>query len=106
MDALPLLSVRVDITAGTATVVLSGDLDLMTCPLLAARLAEIAAREPHRLVFDLARVGFIDCASMRIIIDSARFLPRGQRPVIRRPSAPVRRVLDLTGWRADCEIVS
>lgn len=67
-------------------------------------MAQVRESAPQRLVFDLAGVGFIDCAAARLITGTGRFLPRGQRPVIRRPGPLVRRVLELTGLDAHCEI--
>ena len=54
------LSVKPDLTAGTATMVISGELDLLSTPSLAEHLDQILAGQPRRLVFDLARVSFID----------------------------------------------
>jgi hypothetical protein len=59
---------------------------------------------PERLVLDLTRTCFLDCGSARMIVAAGRSLPAGQRPVIRRPSPGVRRILELTGLDADCEI--
>lgn len=101
----PHFAVEVHLLDGTATVILSGDLDLASRPLLTRRLAEILAAEPHRLVFDLARVGFLDCGTARLIVCSARRLPDHPRPVIRHPAPLVRRVLVLTGLAARCEVL-
>jgi anti-anti-sigma factor len=95
--------IEVAVSAGTATIVISGELDAATTPLLACRLAQILADGPQRLVFDMAGVGFIDCAAARLIVGTSRFLPAGRRPVIRRPSPAVRRMLELTGLAAHCE---
>lgn len=84
---------------------LCGDLDLASRPLLTGRLAQILAGEPRRLVFDLARVGFLDCGTARLIVCSARHLPGHERPVIRSPAALVRRILALTGLDAHCEVL-
>lgn len=91
-------------TGGTATVVISGELDLASTPSLAARLSQILVDEPQRLVFDMTRVSFIDCATARLIAGTVRSLPHGQRPVIRSPGPLVRRVLELTGLDGQCEI--
>jgi anti-anti-sigma factor len=91
-------------TAGTATVVISGEADLAIMPLLSRRLAQILAAGPQRLIFDLAGVGFIDCAATRLIISTGRHLPGGRQPVIRDPSPAARRVLELTGLDARCEV--
>ena len=98
------LSVRPELAAGTATVVISGELDLLAAPSLAAHLEQILSGRPQRLVLDLARVTFIDCAAARVIAGTEGSLPRGQRPVIRRPSPLVRRVFELTGLDGQCEL--
>jgi anti-anti-sigma factor len=98
------LSVRPDLTAGTATVVISGELDLLSTPSLAEHLDQILASSPRRLVFDMSRVGFIDCAAARLIAGTEASLPGDQRPVLRRPAPEVRRVFELTGLDARCEM--
>ena len=45
------------VSAGTATIVIRGELDAATAPLLARRLIQILADGPQRLVFDMAGVG-------------------------------------------------
>ncbi len=91
------LTVDVRMTGGTATVVISGELDLASSPSLAAQLARLLADSPQRLVLDMSRVGFIDVAAARLIASTAQSLPEGRRPVIRSASPLVRRVLELTG---------
>ena len=83
--------------------VVTGDLDLITRPVLVERLSAVLDARPRRLVLDLAGAGFMDCGSARVVASAARFLPEG-RLIIRRPSPMVRRVLELTGYAADCEI--
>jgi anti-anti-sigma factor len=89
---------------GTATVVISGELDLVAMPALRAHLAAILRVPPRRLIVDLSGTRFIDCGSARLIARAGRSLPPGQLPVIRRPSPFVRRVFQLTGLDALCEI--
>ncbi|HZI75238.1 MAG TPA: STAS domain-containing protein, partial [Gemmatimonadales bacterium] len=91
-------------TAGTATLVISGELDVTTTPLLSRQLAQILECRPQRLVFDMSGVDFIDCAAIRLIALTGRFLPEGRRPVIRSPSPAARRLLELTGLAAHCEV--
>lgn len=95
------LAIEVTVSAATATVVIRGELDMVTMPRLARRLALVLADGPQRLVLDLADVTYIDCASARLITGTGRHLPAGVRPAIRLPSMVVRRVLALTGL-ADC----
>jgi anti-anti-sigma factor len=98
------VSVQAVMAPDLVTVVVSGDLDAVTMSVVAARLAEVVTYRPRRLVFDLAQVGFIDCAATRLITSSGAILPDGGRPVLRRPSAAVRRLLDLTDLGAGCEV--
>jgi anti-anti-sigma factor len=90
--------------AGTTTVVISGELDLTVMPPLAEQLARVLAGNPQQLIFDMARVGFIDCASARLIAGTGHSLPDGRRPVIRSPSPAARRVLELTGLDTCCQV--
>jgi anti-anti-sigma regulatory factor len=46
----------------------------------------------------------MDCGSARVIAAAARSRPAGRRLVIRSPGPGVRRILELTGVDADCEI--
>ncbi len=87
-----------------ATIVVRGELDLVTMPFLADQLALVSRDKPGRLVFDLAGTGFMDCGSARLIAGAGEWLPEGRRPVIRRPGPAVRRILELTGLDARCEI--
>jgi anti-anti-sigma factor len=100
----PPLAVEVDMTTETAIVVIRGELDLTTTPLLCRHLARIRDARSRRLVVDMSGVDFIDCAAARLIAGTGRFLPEGRRPVIRRPSPIVRRLLELTGLAAQCEV--
>jgi anti-anti-sigma factor len=89
---------------GTTTVLISGELDLVTMPFLCEELSAILRGRPRRLIVDLSRTEFIDCGCARLIADIGRMLPAGQRPVIRGPRPGVRRVFQLTGLDAYCEI--
>jgi len=98
------VTIEVEACPGTTTIVVRGELDLATMPFLAAQLARAARDEPGRLVFDLSGTHFMDCGSARLITTAGQWLPDGGRPVIRRPRPGVRRVLELTGLDAHCEI--
>jgi anti-anti-sigma factor len=97
-------AVEARIIQGTAIVVLSGESDIVVAPVLAERLTQILASRPRQLIFDMARVTFIDCATARLITLAGQSPALGGRVLIRQPSAVVRRVLDVTrlvGW---CDI--
>jgi anti-anti-sigma factor len=89
---------------GVTTIVVKGELDLVTMPYLAAQLALAIRDRPGRLIFDLSGTHFMDCGSARLIAGAGQWLPGGGRPVIRRPGPGVRRILELTGLDAHCEI--
>jgi anti-anti-sigma factor len=89
---------------GAITVVLSGDLDIGNRCWLAEHLAETTGQQPRQLVVDMDRVGFADCAAVRLIVATGRSLPAGSRPVISRPRPLVRRVLQVTGLDALCDL--
>jgi len=88
---------------GTTILVLAGDLDLTTVPALTWDLEQALARQPRRLVLDLARVTFVDVAAARLLAGATRPLPAAGPPVLRRASPEARRVLALTGLDSLCE---
>lgn len=101
MDAPPLLEGRlgIDVRRGPEEVVLvvSGELDLATVPLLAAAMAGVLREgaRPH-VVLDLAGLDFMDAAGLGCITRTERRLStRGGALVVRGPSPPARRLLEL-----------
>ena len=98
------VTIEVEARPGVTTIVVKGELDLVTVPYLATRLTLALRDRPGQLVFDLSGTHFMDCGSARLIAGAGHRLPGGGRPVIRRPGPGVRRVLELTGLDAHCEI--
>ena len=98
------LSVTTSMSAGIATVILTGELDLAITPALSGHLARVLDNKPRQLIFDMAGVGFLDCAAARLIVSTGGFLRDGQQPVIRCPSYAARRILSLTGLDDYCKI--
>src|SRR5438046_970253 len=98
------VTIEVEARPEVTTIVVKGELDLVTMPYLAAQLALATRDRPSRLVFDLAGTHFVDCGSARLIATSGHWLPGSPRPVIRRPGPGVRRILELTGLGALCEL--
>ena len=98
------VTIEVETRPGVTTIAVKGELDLVTMPYLAARLALAIRDRPGRLVFDLSGTHFMDCGSARLIVGAGQRLPGGGRPVIRRPGPGVLRVFELTGLDAHCEI--
>jgi len=90
---------------GTATIVITGELDLCAAPALGRLLLDVLAQGPERLVLDLAGVTFIDCAAARELVAASRALPGARHAVIRRMSRPASRLLRLTGMLSYFRIV-
>jgi anti-anti-sigma factor len=97
-------AIEATFSEGTATIVISGELDLLTMAFLDEQLTLIIRRRPRRLVFDLARAGFVDCGSARLIASAGQWMPDGRRPLIRQARPIVRRVFELSGLADLCEL--
>ncbi len=102
----PSFGVRAAVHQGTATIVLSGELDLIAVPVLSRQLSAALAGAPRLLVFDLAEVTFIDCAVGRLIAQAGWCLPAGRKPVVSGLAPPVRRLFALTGFAACVDLRS
>jgi len=79
-------------------VVLSGEADATTVPLLREVLAEQLAAGARLLTVDASGLSFLDSASIRVLVLAARAL-RGRhgRLVFARPQPLVARLLEITG---------
>jgi anti-anti-sigma factor len=78
------------------TVVLHGELDLVTVEALRELLGAATSPSPQRLVIDIADVPFVDVLSLSTILaaaDSVR--DAGGTAVVRGATAPVRRICAL-----------
>jgi len=97
-------AIEVTFSEETATVLISGELDLVTMAFLADQLTLIARRAPRQIVFDLALASFMDCGSARQIAAAGQLLPDRPRPVIRHARPVVRRIFELSGLDSLCEL--
>jgi anti-anti-sigma factor len=98
--------VAIEVSAGphATTVFIRGELDLVTMPVLEEQLRLAVRNSPERLILDMTGTDFMDCGSARLIGRVRSALPAGGQLVIRHPSRSVRRILELTGLDAYCEI--
>jgi anti-anti-sigma factor len=87
----PRFDVAADEQAGTLVLRLSGELDLMSEPQLAAELGRAAGR---RVRIDLAELAFMDSTGLRALLAAAREHPELELTGPLQP--PVRRLLELT----------
>jgi len=78
------------------TVILTGELDCASAPDLTARLTDLLAKRPQRLVLDLANVTFMDCAGITPIARAYRALPPGHPVILRSPARQARQLLKIT----------
>jgi anti-sigma B factor antagonist len=78
-----------------------GEVDLATCPRLQAVLADLVDHGHHQLILDLARVGFLDCTGIGVLVGAEqRARAHGGFLKLARPQPPVDLVLTLTGMAA------
>ena len=88
--------VRLVDSDGTALVVLSGELDLVTAPQLEAVLASVP--EDRRIVFDLRALRFMDSSGVGLLVAAAqRKTPAGTRLGCIAGPRQVQRILQITG---------
>ena len=93
-ETYPPFEVTVQRDDGVATMVVSGELDLATAPLLSAAVAGHGVA--RLLVLDLNAVTFIDSTGVRVLIEADHSCAgSGSRLVVLTGDGPVRRVLDL-----------
>ena len=83
-----------------AVVVLAGEHDVTTLPLLRQVLASLSLDSGLLIVIDLSRAAFIDAAVLTVLGGAEQAVTgRGGRFGLLPGTAPaVRRVLELTGW--------
>jgi anti-sigma B factor antagonist len=97
---IPVAALRTSALAGAdgPIVVLSGEADATTLPLLREVLAEQLEAGARLLTVDASGLSFLDSASMRVLVLAARAL-RGRhgRLVFARPQPVVARLLEITG---------
>jgi anti-anti-sigma factor len=94
------LEVALSESGDTATLQLSGELDVTTSPLLQAVLDQLLAakRRPviNHLIVEMADVRFADAAGLSPVLHARAVLQKRDGCVlVRRPARAVRRVLDV-----------
>jgi anti-sigma B factor antagonist len=89
-----------------ARLVLRGDLDLYSAPMLDDRLVEVEGEKWPVLFLDCRELDFVDSAGLRLFLRThARAKQDGRRLVVIKGSETVDRVLTLTGLDDELEIV-
>ena len=88
-----------NVMPGTVRVAVAGEIDLSTSDVLhAGLLAVLSSQVPERIDIDLAKVTFMDCGGLTVLLAVGKAAARtGCQLRITNPQPIVRRVLDLTG---------
>jgi anti-anti-sigma factor len=81
-----------------AVVVLAGEHDVSTLPLLRRVLAALDLGSGLLVVIDLSGATFIDAAVLAVLGAVERAVGGGRFGLLPGTAPPVRRILDLTGW--------
>jgi anti-anti-sigma factor len=82
---------------GACSVTITGEMDVTTALVVADALARALDSGAARIYVELAGVTFCDASGLGLLIDARREArERGVRLVLVAPSAPVRRLLDVT----------
>jgi anti-sigma B factor antagonist len=83
-----------EVVGSSVTLVLEGELDLSTTPILEQALAE-EARNGRHVVVDLDALDFIDSSGIVVLVQATKAARANRHALtMTRGSAPVRRVID------------
>lgn len=85
-----------DVAVTDDVIHVSGDLDAQTSPTLDQVIGEQLAAGRTEIVLDLSGLQFVDSSGLRSLV-LARGSDGNGRVVLRSPSTPVLRLLDITG---------
>jgi anti-sigma B factor antagonist len=93
-----LLTIEVRSDGATASLGLSGELDLASAPALSEEIERLFSGEAEALVLDLERLTFIDSTGLQCLVRAARYSKaNGNRLSVRGASADVEHLITLTG---------
>ncbi len=97
----PQLLARIDVKVSWhdqhASLIIGGELDWATAPVLTECLTEVLAKQPEQVTLDLAKLGFMDCAGVSPIVRARRDLPVRCPLILESPIPRVRKLLAATG---------
>jgi len=81
-----------------ATVAISGEIDLTSAPRLDDEVTGLIEDAVMTLTIELAGVSFMDSTGLRVLLKASKLLDTaGGSLVLRGPSDPVRRLLEVSG---------
>jgi anti-sigma B factor antagonist len=92
------LTVEVASKGDEVILVLVGELDPHTAPILRSSVDDAVSDATTTLVLDVAGLQFIDSSGLRVIISAHKVMAdKGGRLVLRAPTENTRRLLEITG---------
>ncbi len=95
MDGIEL---AVDRNADGTTLRVGGEIDLTSAPRLDDEIQALIEQSVTNLTLDLSSVAFMDSTGLRVLLKASKLIEgNGGRVVLREPSEPVRRLLEVSG---------
>jgi len=92
------LTVEVAAQGDEVVLVIVGELDPHTAPILRSCVDDTVSAGTTSLVLDVAGLDFIDSSGLRVIIAAHKLMDeKGARLVLRGPTDNTRRLLEITG---------
>ncbi|MEV6346910.1 STAS domain-containing protein [Actinoplanes sp. NPDC051851] len=96
-----------DADAGTTTVSLRGEIDVLTVEQVRMALGDAVAGRPRKIVVDMSGVAFIDSTGLGALINGfQRARDEGIAFALARPSSNVRQILVLSGLMEVVEVIA
>ncbi len=77
--------------------VVEGEIDIATAPLLEQRLTEVEAGDSPRVIIDLDRVSFMDSTGLQVLVAHTLSETNGRRIRLTKGSPQVQRLFTVSG---------
>jgi anti-sigma B factor antagonist len=93
-------SLRIEVanTTSPTTVVLSGEIDILSSARVKETLLAICNGGEHRVIVDMTNVTFMDSTGLSALVGSVkRFRSAGGEVILRSPGPGVQKVMEITG---------
>ena len=90
----------------TVVLVVAGEIDIATAPVLEQRLTEAEAREAASVIVDLDGVTFMDSTGLQVLVAHALSKDNGNRLRLTRGSRQVQRLFTVSGMLDHLPFVS
>jgi anti-sigma B factor antagonist len=89
----------------TALLVLRGELDRTSVPVLGAEIEALVAEPPQQVILDMRDLSFCDVGGASLLLDAARSLDAtGSNLLLDRPPQTLTRIIELLDREAPLEI--